>query len=60
MVGGVIQKAVEGMGASDDVCLWLVTSLAKFPPKARKRKNKKRKQQNKSMGALNLQILSAF
>ena len=60
MVGGVIQKVVTGMGAWDDVCLGLVTSLAKFPPKARKKENKKRETQKLINGALILQALSAF
>ena len=60
MEGGVIQQSIEGMGTSDDMSLWLAASFTKFAPEARKRERQREKQQNKSMGALNLQTLSAF
>ena len=62
MEGGVIQQSIEGMGTSDDMSLWLVASFSEFAPEARKieRQREKQQQQNKSMGVLNLQTLSAF
>ena len=63
MEGGVIQQSIEGMGTSDDMSLWLVASFSEFAPEARKierQREKQQQQQNKSMGVLNLQTLSAF
>ena len=63
MEGGVIQQSIEGVGTSDDMSLWLVASFSEFAPEARKierQREKLQQQQNKSMGVLNLQTLSAF